>query len=253
MPNRIIKESIWTSPNLNQLNKLAELHFYRLLPLPDDHGCCQVTPAVVKGRCYPLREDITITMIEQWNEELERLDLIRTWNENGRQYAWFPKWKDHQRIRSLHNRKTPEPPQSVICRQVSSSDALNPNPNHNLNPKSPSESGLGESENRPKKKTRTHIRLEVFCEEYAKIYNRDYIVGNYKEEGGAAKRTVSKIPDDEIYRLAVRAYLASKEEKLTQNGHSFLWFIRELNRWVSKAREKAHDSADEKYTHLYES
>ena len=134
MPNRIIKETIWTSPNLNNLSDLAERHFYRLLPLPDDHGCCELTPLVVKGRCYPLRQAITVVQIDKWNTELEENDLIRRWNEGGRVFGFFTNWSKHQRVRSLHQRKTPEPPSSVVnCCQVSSDDGLNPNPNPNPN------------------------------------------------------------------------------------------------------------------------
>ncbi len=137
MPNRVIKESIWTSPNLNKLSDLAERHFYRILLLPDDFGCCELTSLVVKGRCYPLKEKGTISHIEQWNLELEQQDIIRSWKDNGRIYAYFPTFSAHQRIRSLHQRKTPEPPEDVICRQVTSSDDKchpNPNPNPNPNP-----------------------------------------------------------------------------------------------------------------------
>ena len=122
MPNRVIKESIWTSPNLNRLSDVAERHFFRILCLPDDFGCCELTPLVVKGKCYPLKENITIDMVKQWNTELEEEDIIRTWNLNGRIFAYFPTFGAHQRIRSLHLRKTPEPPESVTCRQVTSND-----------------------------------------------------------------------------------------------------------------------------------
>jgi len=139
MPNRIIKESIWTSPNLNELSDLAERHFYRILLLPDDFGCCEVTAVVVKGRCYPRKPNVSESDIEQWQEELEKQGLIIRWSDGGRQYAIFPSFGKHQRIRSLHQRRTPEPPDDVMnklddtCRQMSADDRLNPNPNPNPN------------------------------------------------------------------------------------------------------------------------
>jgi len=104
---------------------------------------------------------------------------------------------------------------------------------------SPSEAGLKTSS--PKLESdpmqaRTHSRLILFADEYLLAKGQNYIVGNYQAEGGAAKRTMAKIPDDSLYRQAVRAYLAHNEKRLTDNGHSFLWFIRELNRWVMKAQ-----------------
>lgn len=140
MPNRMIKESIWTSPNLNRLSPLAERHFFRLLPLPDDHGCCEITPAVVKGRCYPLQqEEITDGDIDIWQQELENNGIIITWELNGRQFGAFTTFAKHQRIRSLHNRKTPAPPPEIqkrldeldedeadedTCRQLSSKEEI---------------------------------------------------------------------------------------------------------------------------------
>lgn len=140
MSNRIIKESIYLSHTISQLSFDAAAFFFWLLPLPDDHGCCHLTPIVVKGRCFSLRDDVSIKDIEKWTAELEKNDLIRTWEEKNHLFAYFPTWKDHQRIRSQHHRKTPEPPSSVVnrCHLTSSDDNwrvhpnLNPNPNLNI-------------------------------------------------------------------------------------------------------------------------
>ncbi len=134
MPNRILKESIHTSPNLNALSPLAERHFYRLLPVPDDFGCFEATSLVVKGRCYPLRPEIKTSEIEKWHSEMVEQQIIRLWTEDGRQFGQFLNWDKHQRVRSLHQRKTPIPPPiDVTCRQMTANDGLNPNPNPNLN------------------------------------------------------------------------------------------------------------------------
>lgn len=114
MPNRVIKESIWTSRNLNALSPEAERHFYRLIPVPDDHGCLESSPMIIKGKCYPLKEAITAEAIQTWQNELEEQDLLYRWSANGREYGILPKMAKHQRVRSLHQRKTPEPPQAII-------------------------------------------------------------------------------------------------------------------------------------------
>ena len=110
MANRFIKESIWDSPNLNRLSCEAERYFYRLLPLPDDHGCFQATPIVVKCRLFPLKPDITEENCGRWNYELQETSVCRFWVDGERLYGQFINWEKHQRIRSLHNRKTPPPP-----------------------------------------------------------------------------------------------------------------------------------------------
>ncbi len=239
MPSRVIKESIWTSPNMNRLSFQAERHFFRLLPLPDDHGCCEVTALVVKGRCYPLQENVTIKEIQKWTEELEEFDIIRTWSEGGRIFAFFPTWKQHQRIRSLHQRKTPLPPEDVVNRrQVKTNDRPIPIPipNHNLLP--PTEGAPSDATT--KKVSKTHPRLMAFQAEWKSKHGREYIVGNYSEEGGAASRTASKIPEDDLFLRAVRAYLACTDRRIVEAGHPFLWFVREINRWVTAADPPAH-------------
>jgi len=143
MPNRIIKESIWTSPNLNKISPLAQFHFFRLLPVPDDHGCFESTPDVVKGKIYPKMREVTEEQIRSWQDELEEKNILARWTDGEREFAIFITFSKHQRIRSLHQRKTPVPPESIAnrckqlnpsddnCQQVTASDRLNPNPNPN--------------------------------------------------------------------------------------------------------------------------
>lgn len=100
----------------------------------------------------------------------------------------------------------------------------------------------------------THPRLKIFVDEYLLSKGQEYIIGDYRAEGGAAKRTHTKIPDDENFRQAVRAYLANPEKRLTENGHPFLWFIRDLNRWAIQAQGDTHEQrkSNNKYDDLYE-
>jgi len=116
MPNRIIRESIWTSPNFNDLSAEAERHFYRTLLLADDFGCYESSPQAVKGRCYPLKESISTRDIDLWQQELINNDLILTWDSNSRKYSVFMRFPTHNYLRSLHRRKTPPPPDHIIRR-----------------------------------------------------------------------------------------------------------------------------------------
>ena len=110
MPNRILKESIWTSPNLNGLHPLAERHFYRMLPCGDDFGCFEATPLVIRGKCYPLQPAIRPSDIEKWNKNLEDCSLLRFWEYGGRLFAQFTSWDQHNEILVRHNPTTPCPP-----------------------------------------------------------------------------------------------------------------------------------------------
>lgn len=150
MANRIIKDSIWSSQNFNDLSVYAERHFYRILMLADDYGCFESTPAVVRGICYPLQESIRRTDVEKWQQELRDKNIIATWNDDGREYSVFVSFDKHNSKYAVtedgkptrNRRKTPEPPNDLICQslpvQASSSQTgaklLNTNPNTNHNP-----------------------------------------------------------------------------------------------------------------------
>jgi hypothetical protein len=146
MPNRLIKESIWNSPSLNPLSDQSELLFYRLLPLPDDHGCFEADPYVIKGRCFPRKDKWTPAVICNQLAALVNAGIISIWIDENRLFGIFHNWSKHQRIRSLHNRKTPEPDIENFnnstayefltaidsnCQQLSASDGSYPNPNPN--------------------------------------------------------------------------------------------------------------------------
>ena len=110
MANRYIKDSIWTSANFNKLSVYAERHFSRVLLAADDWGCLEITPLVIKGRCYPLKTDIKETDIAKWNQEMIECEILRDWVDNNRQYAMFLKFDEHNEALEKHDPKTPCPP-----------------------------------------------------------------------------------------------------------------------------------------------
>jgi len=150
MPNRIIKDSIWTSDNLNELSVYAERHFYRILLLVDDYGCFLSTPIVVKGICYPLKEDVKSSNIQEWQRELEEKNILVSWSEGGRRYSMFRSFDKHNAKYSVsndgkptrHRRKTPEPPDDILCQPLPTLASVeqsvsNPKPKPKPNPKEP--------------------------------------------------------------------------------------------------------------------
>ena len=110
MPNRIIKESITTSPNFNKLSPYAEKHWHRVLILADDHGCFEATPLVVKGNGYPLQPYVRARDIEKWNKELEDCELVRLWTVGDRTFAQFTTFGEHNELLQRHAPTTPCPP-----------------------------------------------------------------------------------------------------------------------------------------------
>ena len=110
MANRFIKSSIWTSPTLNRTTDDGEILFYRLLPLPDDHGCFLADPRALVGQLFPLKPAWTATKVATALTELVRLGIINLWVAEDRLWGVFLTWSRHQQIRSHLKRKTPVPP-----------------------------------------------------------------------------------------------------------------------------------------------
>jgi len=55
MPNRIIKESICTSNNLDSLLPEEEVFFYRLLVNCDDYGLMDARLSILRAKLFPLK------------------------------------------------------------------------------------------------------------------------------------------------------------------------------------------------------
>lgn len=107
MPNRILKETICTSEEIDALSADLEVFFYRLMVVCDDYGLMDARPAILKARCYPLKS-IDINCIKGFLDGLSRVGLIVTYEVDGRPYLSIVNWKKHQQIRA-HKAKYPAP------------------------------------------------------------------------------------------------------------------------------------------------
>ena len=63
MPNRILKESICKSEEIDLLSWFEEVLFYRLIVSCDDFGRYDGRVKIIKGTCFPLK-DVTEKDIE---------------------------------------------------------------------------------------------------------------------------------------------------------------------------------------------
>lgn len=106
MPNRLLKEGIVDSAVIDGLSAEAEVCFYRLLVVADDLGRMDARTAIVRSRCFPLKEQSNMAAkIEGWLTELSDKFLILRYRVAGQPYLQIAKWD--QRVRS--NGKYPEP------------------------------------------------------------------------------------------------------------------------------------------------
>lgn len=139
MPNRLIKETICTSEKINSLSDFGFRLWTCLVTYVDDYGRGDGRAAIIKGRCFPLLDRITVRDISEGLQELADNGCILLYEVEGEKYLCFPSWDKHQTIR---NQKSKYPaPQATEnnCEQlkaVASKSPRNPiqsNPNPNPN------------------------------------------------------------------------------------------------------------------------
>ena len=123
MPNRIIKESICTSENIDSLSQFAEISFYRLMVNCDDYGRFDARPKVVKSRLFPLKAVKESEIVKALNE-MVKADLIIVYEVDGKQYLQMKTWDKHQQVRAKRS-KYPSPDDG-ICNQMISDDNICP-------------------------------------------------------------------------------------------------------------------------------
>ena len=128
MPNRILKESICTSENIDQLSCMAEIAFYRLMVNCDDFGRMDARTKILKSRLFPLK-DVTGEDVQEYLNELVNAELITLYTVGGKPYLQMNTWERHQQVRN-HKSKFPSPDDAdnqmkadeINCNQLQSID-----------------------------------------------------------------------------------------------------------------------------------
>ena len=115
MPNRILRESVWTSESLNAVSLAAEGFFLKILPYADDFGRFDARLPVIKGRVVPLR-NVRLTEIEEWLAELAGAGMVRFYEVRGVRYGFIPSWDRWNEKRAKASRY-PAPEEGVMCEQ----------------------------------------------------------------------------------------------------------------------------------------
>ena len=149
MPNRILKESICISDSVDSLSFFEECLFYRLIVNCDDFGRYDGRTAVIKGRLFPLKSNVTDKMIENGLNKLCSVGIIGLYENNGKPYLYMCSWEDHQTIRNKKS-KYPDPFSSEsTCKQMISSERKCPR-----NPIQSESESISESESQSNAHTR---------------------------------------------------------------------------------------------------
>lgn len=98
VPNRIIKESICTSDNLDRLSWFEEVFFYRLIVHCDDYGRMDARLPILRARLFPLKT-VTDKQIAGALETLRSVGIVDLYDVDGRPYLQMRTWFRHQRLR----------------------------------------------------------------------------------------------------------------------------------------------------------
>ena len=141
MPNRILKESICTSEEIDKLSAFQEVFFYRLIVHCDDYGRMDARPKILASALFPLK-DIRAAQIEDALRALSSAELVILYSVGGKPFLQMKTWDRHQTIRAKKSRyPSPDDAQAdeIICTQMQADEnkcprnpiqsESNPNPN----------------------------------------------------------------------------------------------------------------------------
>lgn len=148
MPNRILRESICTSDTVNQLTPFEETLFYRLIVKCDDYGIYDARTQVIKGACFPLRENVTLKNIENGLSKLSSVGLIDLYEYQGKPFLQLVTWGQYQTVRAKkskypqknENCKSLQTPENNCKQLITNVPVIQSNPNTIRNPNTNTES-----------------------------------------------------------------------------------------------------------------
>jgi hypothetical protein len=108
MPNRILKESICRSEEIDQLSWFEEVLFYRLIVNCDDYGRFDGRASIIKSLCFPLK-NMRGNDIEKALAKLSAAGLVKRYEVDGKPVLQLMTWERHQTIRAKRAKYPSDP------------------------------------------------------------------------------------------------------------------------------------------------
>lgn len=115
MGNRILKESVCYSTDIDGISAHAERTFYRIIVRADDFGRLDARPNFLKSMLFTTNDEITAQDVTKAIAELTTAGLIKSYAVDGKPFLCLPRWHLHQRVRDS-KAKYPEPPSEIYAR-----------------------------------------------------------------------------------------------------------------------------------------
>lgn len=251
MPNRILKESICTNEQIDKLSPFDEIVFYRLIVNADDYGIFDGRPSILRSRLFPLR-DIRNSQIEDAIHNLASVELVSTYEVDGKPFVRLLGWERNQQIRARKS-KYPGPDGKYMkpdtaCNHLKSDDIKCPrnpiqsesesNPNPTSNPKARARDGDDSVLDAPELQENPYGFSDASgerpdfgtIEAYASSNLRNLSPGNMQQ-------LVSFREDlpDEVIRLAI-------DQACGSNAPSWNYVRKVLNNWLEKGVKTEADA-----------
>lgn len=207
MPNRIIKESICSSEDIESLKAEEEIFYYRLWVNCDDYGRFDARPLIIKSKLYPLKEHVKSDDINRYLKTLLGKGMIELYRVKGVEYGQVMAWDKHQQIRAKRSKYPSMSESDITCNQeISNDDICHRNPIQSNPIQSESESG-----DKPRKQKfvePTVDQVKDYCLERKNNVNAQKWHDFYTGKGWMVGKT--KMVD---WKAAVRTWEEDKNEK----------------------------------------
>ena len=207
MPNRIIKEDIRTSKDVNALTDFQFRVWTYLITYVDDYGRGSADAELLKGLVFPRRKNITEKQIEDALSTLATIGMINLYEVDGELYFCFPTWEKHQTIRAKKS-KFPAPESS--CKQMQAdASKCSRNPIQSNTKSNPNTNG----EKPPARFTPpTLAEVKAYCAERHNTVNPERFIDFYSANGWVQGKG-KPIKD---WKAAIRLW--EKDDKPRQDG-----------------------------------
>lgn len=100
MPNRVLKESICYSADIDRLTPFEETVFYRILVRADDYGNLDGRLDFLKSVLFTTKPSVTTRRIKQACDKLFEVGVLIPYQADGKPYLHVTNWNKHQRLRN---------------------------------------------------------------------------------------------------------------------------------------------------------
>jgi hypothetical protein len=217
MPNRILKESICTSENVDQLSAFQETVFYRLIVNCDDYGRMDARPKLLSAKLFPLKY-IRAAQIEDALRALTSAELVTLYTVDGKPFLQMKTWDRHQQVRAKKS-KYPSPDGGIMasdsnCNQMIASDSKCPrNPIQSVSVSESNPNGCDAQARSPRTKTvafdpPTVEDVRSYCREKGLQVDAERFVAYYTANGWKVGRNPMK-----DWRACCRTWVRNSYDK----------------------------------------